>query len=212
MSYLQTEATELIEEQAIFSIPLEFERAETEVRKLLAGAEFSAEVINSTDAATRRFVAVGLLAALADQETEGFGRAQCAYLDYGYFDETTRDLKSVDSPANRTAAVEKLSVFGGSLATLHLIAALYDIAPEVRRAAVEGLGRVRDPEALVPLNELLAREKSPLLPETIIQDAIQAITAAEAHPFASFAADSESGSEEIQYLENLDVEPELSSS
>src|SRR5438128_2725669 len=91
------------------------------------------------------------------------------------FDEATRDLLTGDSAATRALAARKLEVFGNSLATPHLITALSDSAPEVRRAAVEVLGHLGDAAAIDPLNALLRRETSEQVPETAIQHAIYSI-------------------------------------
>src|SRR5438128_893609 len=83
------------------------------------------------------------------------------------FEEVTRKLKTAASTRARTDAVKQLCEFEDSLVTLHLITALYDTAPEVRRAAVEALGQVGNHEALAALNELRTREQSALLPESV---------------------------------------------
>ncbi|MDQ3804113.1 MAG: HEAT repeat domain-containing protein, partial [Acidobacteriota bacterium] len=52
-----------------------------------------------------------------------------------------------------------LGLAGDRSATPHLVGALEDSAVEVRRAAVESLASLRDPEAIAPLEALLRREK-----------------------------------------------------
>jgi hypothetical protein len=171
----------LTEEQSSLSTSPGIERARGEIGKLLAGEEYAPEVFDCSDLEIRKFVGASLLASFNNGLTEAASRAQAAYLEHGYFDDTTRELRSSNSLPQRLAAIERLVLFGGSLATLHLIASLYDTNPEVRRAAVEGLGSLRDPEALLGLNELLAREDSELLPASTIQAAIDAINRSDAN-------------------------------
>ena len=170
-----SEVKEVIEEPAFSDAP-QFERTEYEIKKLLAGQEYDAHLIDASDSATRQLVAVSLLAALVRRTSEQHEPARKAFVDHGYFDETTRDLRTADSPAERAAAAHKLGIVGDTLGTAYLIAGLYDTAPEVRRAAVESLGQLGDPAAISPLNELLAHETSRLLPEATIRNAINSIT------------------------------------
>src|SRR4029077_4437412 len=128
----------------------------------------------------RQMIAAKLLAALTGQNAGQQERARQAFLDHGYFDEATRDLRTADSPTERAAAARKLGSVGSRVATAHLIAALFDSAPEVRRAAVEGLGQLGDPAAIAPLNDLLARETSRQIPESAIRHSIDAIATVEA--------------------------------
>ena len=65
------------------------------------------------------------------------------------------------------------------MATPHLVGALSDSAPEVRRASVEALGQIGDPAAIAPLNELLMSETSRQLPEAVIRHAINSIAVTE---------------------------------
>src|SRR3989454_5558920 len=153
-----------------------FERADVEVKNLLAGRSYEVQVIEAPDAATRQIIATELLSALSEKHTDQHERARQAFLDHGYFDEATRDLRTADSPAERAAAARKLGLVGSRLATTHVNAALFDTAPEVRRAAVEALGQFGDPSAVAPLNELLARETSRQVPESLVRQAINSIT------------------------------------
>jgi HEAT repeat protein len=59
-------------------------------------------------------------------------------------------------------------------ATPHLIGALGDSSPDVRRAAVEALMDVRDPAAIAPLNSLMQSETDRKVPHTLIKHAIDA--------------------------------------
>ena len=88
-------------------------------------------------------------------------------------------LRTADSPAERVAAARKLGTLGDRRATDHLIAALQDGAPEVRRASTESLGQIGDMSAVAPLNDLLLRETSRQLPEAVIKHALNSISAAE---------------------------------
>ena len=170
-----TEVKEVIEEPPFSNAP-QFERTDYEIKKLLAGEEYDANLIDASDSATRQLVVVSLLAALAGRSFEQHEPARKAFVDHGYFDETTRDLRTADSPAERAAAARKLGIVGATLGTAHLIAGLHDTAPEVRREAVESLGKIGDPAAISPLNDLLARETSRLLSEETIRSAINSIT------------------------------------
>jgi len=130
-----------------------------EVRNLLAGRTYDSRVIDSPNKATRWAIAAELLAALFSQDLEKQARARQIFLDHGYFDETTRALQTAESPADRVAAARKLGMVGSHLATAHLIAALFDEAPEVRRAAAAALIQIGDPSvAIAPLKAILKGE------------------------------------------------------
>jgi hypothetical protein len=175
-----SEVNDIPVEPPFSNTPAHFERTDLELRKLLSGREYDASVVDASDSATRHVVAATLIGALASRNFEQHDHARKAFVDYGYFDETTRDLRTGDSPAERAAAARKLGVVGDAHASAHLIAALYDTAPEVRRASVESLGQVGDPTAIAPLNELLQRENSRQLPEAVIRHAINSIAVTEA--------------------------------
>ena len=130
-----------------------------EVRNLLAGRTYDSRVIDSPDKATRWAIATELLAALFSQDFEEQERARQLFIDHGYFDEATRRLKSAESPADRAAAARKLGIVGSQLATAHLIAALFDDVPEVRRAGAEALIQIGDPGVgTAALNAILIGE------------------------------------------------------
>jgi hypothetical protein len=95
-------------------------------------------------------------------------------MKYGYFDDATRDLRIADSESERAAAARRLSFVNDREATPHLIGALNDPSPHVRRAAVEALMDVRDPAAIGALNALLQNEKDRKVPQNLIQNAIKA--------------------------------------
>jgi hypothetical protein len=66
-------------------------------------------------------------------------------LDRDYFDETVQSLRAGSSAAERAAAAYALGMVGSQRGTAHLIAAMFDEAPEVRRAAEEALRQIGDP-------------------------------------------------------------------
>jgi hypothetical protein len=173
-----SEVKELAVEPPFSNTPAQFERADFEVKKLLSGREFDANLIDAPDTPTRQVIAASLMAALASA-TRTTRSCKKRFVDYGYFDETTKDLRTADSPAERAASARKLGLVGDSRATAHLIAALYDSAPEVRKASVESLGQIGDSSAIKPLNDLLQRETSRQLPEAVIRQAINSITVTE---------------------------------
>jgi len=174
------EATPLISEQPLPNTEVSLERTDFEVKKLLAGEDYDSSLINASDSTTRQMIAAQLLTALGDRSLEQNEPARRAFLNHGYFDEATRDLRTADSPAERAAAASKLGKVGSPLGTSHLIAALQDSAPEVRRSAVESLGQIGDSGAIQALNDLLSRETSRQLPEAVIRRAIESITVATA--------------------------------
>lgn len=72
-------------------------------------------------------------------------RARQMFLDHGYLDEAVQDLRAATSPAERAAAARTLGIVGTGLGNVHLIAALFDNAQEVRDAAAEALTQLGDP-------------------------------------------------------------------
>jgi HEAT repeat protein len=146
-----------------------------EVNNLLAGRDYDVSVLEGSNADSRQMITEKLLAAATGPHPDQQERARRAFLDHGYFDVATRDLRTADSPAERAGAARKLGAAGSRVATAHLTAALFDSAPEVRHAAVEGLGQLGDPAAIGPLNDLLVRETSPELPADAIRHSIHAI-------------------------------------
>ncbi|HYY41164.1 MAG TPA: HEAT repeat domain-containing protein, partial [Pyrinomonadaceae bacterium] len=150
-----------------------------ETRKLLAGEEYDASVVGATDAPTRQVVAAELMTALATESEHTHGeRARAAFLQHGYFDDVTRDLRAAEEPQQRASAARTLGLVGDKLATPHLVAALEDPAPEVRRSAVEALTELQDPAATDALEALRWRENSRQLPRKLIQKAIEACAVA----------------------------------
>jgi HEAT repeat protein len=123
----------------------------------------------------RQLIGAELLSALAGRNVERRERARAAFVEHGYFDEKTRDVREAAAPAERAAAARSLAIVGDRTAAPHLIAALEDDSMEVRRAAVEALGALREPSAVEPLEALLRRERNERnrIPSRIIQHAAE---------------------------------------
>lgn len=159
-----------------------------EVKRVLGGEDFDRGVIGAGDAATRQLVASELLSALASRNGTRHDRAREIFMNHGYFEDATRDLRIADSPAERASAARRLSFVHDREATPHLAAALQDSAPEVRRAAVEALLDQGDPVALTPLHELLRVETDRNVPHTLIRRAIDACTTSGTEPETTVTA------------------------
>jgi hypothetical protein len=144
-----------------------------EVKKLMAGGDYDEGVLASDDRETRQLVGAELLSALVGRNLQRRERARAAFMKHGYFDDATRDLRVADSPNERAAAARRLSFVHEREATPHLIAALDDSSPDVRRAAVEALMDLRDPAAIAPLNSLMQTENDRRVPRTLIKHAIE---------------------------------------
>ena len=157
---------------------VDVEDVESEVGKALAGESYNETVIGSGDAGTRALVATGLLAALASRNVEKRERAREAFIKHDYLDEATRQLRTAEAPAERAAAARSLGYVQDKTTTMHLVVALEDVAPEVRRAAVESLAELRDPSAVQPLKSLLKRERDRQVSRSLIKRAIEASAAA----------------------------------
>src|SRR5688572_2611364 len=127
---------------------------QAEATSMLAGAKYDNNVTGTVDSGARDVIATELLSALAGRNPERQERAREAFIKSGYFDDATRDLRVAEAPAERASAARKLALVRDREATPHLIAALEDEAPEVRRAAVEALADLRDPAAITALNIL----------------------------------------------------------
>ena len=95
-------------------------------------------------------------------------------MKHGYFDDATRDLRIAESDNERAAAARRLSFVHDREATPHLIGALGDPSPDVRRTAVEALMDLRDPAAIGPLNSLMQSETDRKVPRTLIRQAVEA--------------------------------------
>ncbi|HSP63736.1 MAG TPA: HEAT repeat domain-containing protein, partial [Pyrinomonadaceae bacterium] len=160
-----------------------------QVKNVMAGEEYDPSLIGSEDRETRQLVGAELLSALVGRNLQRRDRARAAFMNHGYFDDATRDLRIADAPVERAAAARRLSFVHDREATPHLIAALDDSAPEVRRTAVEALMDLRDPTAIGPLNSLMQTETDRKVPRTLIKHAIDACaTAAHAESLADVSA------------------------
>jgi hypothetical protein len=109
------------------------------MKKLMAGGEYDEGVIANGDRETRQLVGAELLSAMVGRNVERRERAREAFMKHGYFDDATRDLRVAESANERAAAARRLSFVRDRDATPHLVAALDDSSPDVRRAAVEAL-------------------------------------------------------------------------
>jgi LPXTG-motif cell wall-anchored protein len=149
-------------------------RVGEEAKKLMAGGRYDESVIASEDGETRQLVGAELLSAIVGRNAQRREYAREAFMKHGYFDDATRDLRIAESANERSAAARRLSFVHNHEATPHLIGALGDPAPDVRRAAVEALMDLRDPAAIGPLNSLMQTEKDRKVPRTLIKHAIDA--------------------------------------
>jgi len=154
-------------------------RVQAEATSMLAGAKYDNNVTGTVDLGAREVIATELLSALAGRNPERQERAREAFIISGYFDDATRDLRVAEAPAERASAARKLALVRDHEATPHLVAALEDEAPEVRRAAVEALADLRDPAAIGALNILLSTESNRKVPHTLIRHAIEICATAE---------------------------------
>jgi hypothetical protein len=145
-----------------------------QVKNVMSGGEYDPGVIGSSDRETRQLVGAELLSAMVGRNLQRRDLARAAFMNHGYFDDATRDLRIADAPVERAAAARRLSFAHDREATPHLIAALDDSAPEVRRTAVEALMDLRDPAAIGPLNSLMQTESDRKVPRTLIKHAIDA--------------------------------------
>jgi HEAT repeat protein len=154
--------------------PVAVDQASAEVRSLLEGQEFDPAVFATQDVAARQIITAELLGALAGRNTVRHERARDVFIEHGYFDDATRTLRTAESPGERASAARSLGLVRDQSATPHLIAALEDSSPEVRRAAVESLAEIRDPASVSALEALRDREKNRRIPKALIQHAIEA--------------------------------------
>lgn len=145
-----------------------------EAKKLFDGADYDEAIIGSEDRDTRRLVGAELLSALVARNVERRERARSAFMKHGYFEDATRDLRVAESDNERAAAARRLSFVHDREAIPHLVGALSDPAPDVRRASVEALMDLRDPSAIGPLNSLMQTENDRKVPRTLIKHAIEA--------------------------------------
>lgn len=144
-----------------------------QIKHVMAGERYDAAVIGSQDSETRRLVSAELLSALVGRNEQRRDQARAAFMQHGYFDDATRDLRIADSAHERAAAARRLSFVRDREATPHLIAALEDRDPDVRRTAVEALMDLHDQSAIGPLNSLLQTETDRKVSRTLIKHAIE---------------------------------------
>src|SRR5947199_9504200 len=95
-------------------------------------------------------------------------------MKHGYFDDATRDLRVAESANERAASARRLSFVHDRAATPHLIGALHDSSPDVRRPPVEPLMPLRDPSAIGPQHNLIQPDTRPRRPRTLITHPIDA--------------------------------------
>ena len=176
-----------------------------EAKKLTSGAAYDESVIGSDDRETRQLVGAELLSAIVGRSESRREHARAAFMKHGYFDDATRDLRIADSANERAAAARRLSFVNDREATPHLVGALDDPSPDVRRTAVEALMDLKDPAAIGPLNSLLQTENDRKVPRTVIRQAIEACATAApdevtsvATPSGAPAASPDSSSPSIQ--------------
>jgi hypothetical protein len=177
-----------------------------QVKNVMAGEEYDPRLIGADDRETRQLVGAELLSALVGRNLQRRDRARAAFMNHGYFDDATRDLRIADAPVERSAAARRLSFVHDREATPHLIAALNDSAPEVRRTAVEALMDLRDPAAIGPLNSLMQTETDRKVPRTLIKHAIDAC--ATGAPIDSSAPSDVSAATAAAQLSAPPIEPE----
>lgn len=160
-------------------------RASEEVKTLMAGGDYDKSIIASDDRYTRQLVGAELLSALVGRNLQRRERARAAFMNHGYFEDATRDLRIAESPNERAAAARRLSFVHDREATPHLIAALEDPSPDVRRASVEALMDLRDPAAIAPLNALMQTETDRRVPRSLLKHAVEACATSGSEPAAA---------------------------
>jgi hypothetical protein len=162
--------------------PERINKINEEAKKLTNGAGYDEGVIGSDDPETRKIVGAELLAALVGRNVARRENARAAFMKHGYFDDATRDLRIADSENERSAAARRLSFVNDREATPHLIGALGDASPDVRRSAVEALMDLRDPAAIPALNSLMQTENDRKVPRPLIKQAIEACATSGVEP------------------------------
>jgi hypothetical protein len=182
-------------------------RVAEEIKNVMAGGDYDESVIGSDDRDTRQLVGAELLAALVGRNLPRRQRARAAFMKHGYFDDATHDLRIAESPNERAAAARRLSFVHESEATPHLIGALDDPSPDVRRAAVEALMDLRDPAAIGPLNSLMQTENDRKVPRTLIKHAIDACATSTPAEYSA-APSSPVASEKLPEPSSLPVDSE----
>jgi HEAT repeat protein len=124
------------------------------VNDLVAGRPIATDS-HASEPAMRQLVAEQLLAAMSSADTAEQEWARKVFSVQGFLDETINKLRSAEVAAERAVAAHILGIAGSRLATAHLVAGLFDSAPEVCQAAAEALALIEDPAiAIDPLNLL----------------------------------------------------------
>jgi HEAT repeat protein len=165
-------------------------RAAEEAKHLFNGESYDESIIGSEDREMRRLVGAELASALVGRSADRRERAREAFMKHGYFDDATRDLRTAESENERAAAARRLSFVQDREATPHLVGALSDPSPDVRRAAVEALMDLRDPAAIAPLHSLLQNESDRKVPRNLISQAIEACATTVPEPTKPAVAES----------------------
>ncbi len=162
----------------VLDLPLDSPIITRELHKLLNGEPHDDIILRrASKQSTREFIAAELLATLATRNIARRERAQNAFITYGFFDRAAQDLSDAETaPTVRVAAARALGLSSNKAATPHLIHALEDRMADVRRAAVEALASLRDPEALAALKSLREREPDRAVPHRLIDNAIESCT------------------------------------
>jgi hypothetical protein len=76
-------------------------------------------------------------------------RARQLFIDYGYLDQAINSLRSNESPDDRAEAARTLGIVASERGTASLIAALFDDAAKVRKAAEKALSQIGDPSVSI---------------------------------------------------------------
>lgn len=155
----------------------------------MAGGDYNESIVGSDDRETRKLVGAELLSALVGRNLQRRERARAAFMKHGFFADATRDLRVAESANERAAAARRLSFVHDREATPHLVAALEDPVPDVRRAAVEALMDLRDPAAIAPLNSLMQTETDRKVPRTLLKQAIDGCAGHGDQPLTTPAAE-----------------------
>jgi HEAT repeats len=180
-----------------------------EVGKILLGETYDREIIGSVEPETRQLVSAELLSAMVGRNAERRDRARAAFIEHGYFDDATRDLRISESSNERAAAARRLSFVRNRDAGPHLIAALDDSAADVRRAAVEALTDLRDPSSIAALNSLMQTETDRRVPRSLIKRAIEACATSAPDDFATDESGGVAGPIVVQSSNRPDREREV---
>src|SRR5262249_35606887 len=69
-----------------------------QVKNVVAGGDYDESVIGSGDRETRQLVGAELLSALVGRNIQRRERARAAFMNHGYFDDATRDLRTAEAP------------------------------------------------------------------------------------------------------------------